>query len=165
LASTSRQNVEERAPPRQDVPDRNGGTRLRTRHTRHRDHPGDAEQRRHLDAVEQVLTVREALDRIERVAVAVQRRERQPARGELPEIVLAGTLALAQLLERQVGRREEAAGVDLDAGQAEVDDDVERLAEGEVVKGCVVDTELHDVGFLLRVGRGVVERGGGAFRE
>ena len=81
--------------------------------------------------------------RVERVAVAVERGERQPAGGELAEVLLAGVLARAQGLDRQVDRRQEAAGVDLGAGQPEVGDHLEGLAEGLVVQACVVGAEVH----------------------
>ena len=136
-------HVEEWAPPGQDVPGHVGAAGLGRGGAGHRDDALDAKESRELDRVDEVLGVREVVSGEERVAVAVERGERQPARGEFTEVVLTRLLARAEFCNRQVDRRQEPAGVDLDRVQAQIPDDVKGLAEWFVAEAGVVDTDVH----------------------
>src|SRR5207247_3185113 len=78
-----------------------------------------------------------------RVAVAVQGGERDADRAEQPQVLIARRGAGADLLDRQVNGRKEAAAVDLRAVEPEVAEDLERLLDGLVVQAGGVGTELH----------------------
>ncbi len=90
---------------------------------------------------------------VQRVAVAVQAGDRDAGALENREVVVAGRIALQDLVHGgDVDGRQEPTRVDFDAGQPQVGDDLERLGKGPVVQDCVVDAEFHSVIFfpLLR---------------
>ncbi len=81
---------------------------------------------------------------VQRVPVAVQAGDGHPGALEHAEVVIPSRVAGQDLIEGgDVHRRQEPTGVDLDAGQAEVGDDLQGLGQGTVVQDRVVDAELH----------------------
>src|SRR5439155_15148663 len=72
-------------------------------------------------------------------------RDRHAGALEQAEVIIPGGVAGQDVVEgRDVNRRKETAGVDLDAGQTEIGDDLQRLRQRPVVQDRVVDTQLHD---------------------
>jgi hypothetical protein len=81
---------------------------------------------------------------VERVAVAVKAGDVDTRAFEEPEEVVAGGIGGEDVVESgDVHRRQEAARVQLDAGEPEPSDDLDRLRQGAVVQDGVVDPELH----------------------
>ena len=88
--------------------------------------------------------------RVQRVAVAVQAGDRHAGALEDPEVVVPGGVAGQDVVEGgDVHRRQEAAGVDLDAGEAEIGDDLQRFGQRPVVQDRVVDAESHADTFVF----------------
>jgi hypothetical protein len=81
---------------------------------------------------------------VQRVAVAIERRELDPVLGERGQVRLPSLSAHEELVDRDVRCADEAAGVDLRAVEAEVAEDRQRLLEGLVVQAGRVGTEFHD---------------------
>ena len=98
------------------------------------------------DAAPYVLSVLGA-DRgvgVERVAVAVQAGDADAGALEQSEEVVPGGIGGQDVVKGgDVHRRQEAARVELDAGEAEPGNDLDRLRQAAVVQDRVVDTELH----------------------
>ena len=68
---------------------------------------------------------------------------------KIAEVVVAGRVAFQDLVDvGDVDGGQESAGVDLDAGQPEIGDDLQGLGKRPVVQDCVVDAELHSVIFF-----------------
>ena len=137
--------VQRGALPWQDGPRRQHPTGATGRQPGHRDHPLDAEQRAELDRIANVLAVFLAHLRVgvKRVAVAVQCRERDPRGRESSEVGVPRVLTGPDLLDRQVRRREETAGVDLGTVKSEILQRGQRLPDGQVMQAGGVRTELH----------------------
>jgi hypothetical protein len=83
---------------------------------------------------------------VQRVAVAVQAGNRHTCSFEQRQVLIAGSIADQNFIDgRHVDGRQEHAGVDLDAGQAEVGDDLQGLGQWTVAQDRVVDTQPHAV--------------------
>merc|ERR1711969_241459 len=81
---------------------------------------------------------------MQRVAVAVQAGDADSGSLEQSEEVVPGSIADEDVVHRgDVCGGEEPAGVDLEAGQPQIGDDLDRLGEGAVVQDRVVDAESH----------------------
>ena len=111
----------------------------------HRDHVRHAEQARELDGAPQVVGVlgADAGQRVERVAVAVQPGELHPPGGEHVQVRPPGLVRGQQQVDVAVRGGDEAAGVDLDRGQAVGLEHVQGLGERTVVQAGGVGTEFH----------------------
>ena len=83
-----------------------------------------------------------------------------PVPSKIAEVVVAGGVADQDVVEGgDVHGGQEPAGVDLDAGQAEVGDDLQGLGQRTVVQDRVVDAELHSVTFFPLLQGGLGDRG------
>ena len=121
-------------------------TGLAAGQTRHRHDPVLAEPVRQPDAAADVVGVGVPDDpvRVQRVAVAVQAGDLHAGALEQAEVVVPRGVGGEDVVEGgDVHGRQEAAGVELDAGQADAVDDLEGLGQRTVVQDRVVDAELH----------------------
>src|SRR5919112_3960193 len=111
----------------------------------HGDHPPDAQQGSQLDGVADVPGVLgpDLGVGVERVAVAVEGGQGDAGVGEQPQILLAGVLAGAQVVDRQGDGGKEPARVDLGRVQAELAQGPQGVGDGLVVQAGGVGTELH----------------------
>ena len=93
----------------------------------HRHDAVHAEQSGDADRVAQIVGVfgSDLGVRVQRVAVAVQAGDRHPGAVEGRQVLLRRDLTGQQFVDRQVGRRQEPAGVDLGAGEPEGGDDLQ----------------------------------------
>src|SRR4051794_24714918 len=90
------------------------------------------------------VLVSDQLVGVQRVAVAVQARDRHPGALEDAQIFVAGRVADQDVVERRdVHGGQESAGVDLDTGEPEIRDHLQGVGQWTVVKNCVVDAEFH----------------------
>ena len=81
---------------------------------------------------------------MQRVALGVQAGDGDAGALEDPQVVVTGRVADQDVVEgRDVHRRQEAAGVDLDPGEPEIGDHLQGVGEGTVVQHRVVDAEFH----------------------
>jgi hypothetical protein len=147
------EDVEVLAVPRVDDPVRGLVAGLPGGQAGHGHDPLHAEQRGHLDGAAQVLRVLrpDGGVRVERVAVDVQAGQRDPGLLEAAQVVLAGAGAGQDVVDRDVRCGDEAARVDLCAGQAQLAEDLEGLVQGTVVQAGGVRAELHG-GVLRSIG-------------
>ena len=143
--------------PGVDHPVDRGGPGLAAGQAGHGDHPVLSQPLRQPDGAADVLGVllADLTLGVQRVAVAVQAGDRDAGALEDREVVVAGRVAFQDLVDGgDVDGRQESARVDLDAGQPQVGDNLERLGKGPVVQDCVVDAEFHSVTFCSVVERG-----------
>src|SRR3954447_13125216 len=80
---------------------------------------------------------------MQRVAVAVERGQSDAIGLEQPEVLLARVRGGEDLVDRQMDRGQEAAGVDLRAVEPQLAQDRQRLLERLVVQAGGVGAELH----------------------
>ena len=88
---------------------------------------------------------------VQRVAVDVERRQLESAIRDLGQVLLSRSLARHQRVDGDVRRRNETAGVHLDALQTHATKQLEHLAQGPVLNARCVSAKFHP-GFL-RAGR------------
>ena len=118
--------------PGVDDPVDPGGSRFAAGQTGHGDDAGLAEPVGQLDGAADVVgvLVADGLGGVQGIAVAVQPGDRDTRALEDSQVVVPGGIADENVVERRdVHRGEEAAGVDLDAGQPEVGDDLECVGQ------------------------------------
>jgi hypothetical protein len=131
------------AVPRDDRPRGLGAAGLGRGETGHGDDRPDAEETGQCDRPLQVLPVRDLRIRVQGVAVAVERGERDAVALERGEVLLTCLLAGEELLDRQMRCPDEPARVHLHAGQVQVAQDLQSLLEGLVVQAGGVGAEQH----------------------
>lgn len=140
------QHVQGRGVPRVDDPVRAGRAGLAAGQTRHGHEAVLSEPFGQPDGAADVLGVLLADDgvRVERVAIGVQASDGDAGALEETEEVVPGGVADQDVVEgRHMHGREETTGVDLDARQAQIGDDLDRLRKRPVVQDRVVETQLH----------------------
>ena len=140
------EDVEGAGVPGVDDPVRPPATDLPCRQPRHRHDAVLAQPVGEPDAAAEVLRVRGADRRVgvQGVAVAVQPRDLHARSLEQPEEVVPRGVGGEDGVEvGDVHRGQEAARVQLDAGQPEPADHLEGLGQAAVVQDRVVDAELH----------------------
>jgi len=111
----------------------------------HRHDPPDPQQADQSDALAQIIGVlgADAGQWVERVAVAVQPRQLQPAIGIDLEVGATGARRREQRIHGKVWGGDEPARVHLYRGQAEVNENIQRFFERLVMQAGGVGTKFH----------------------